>query len=449
MTLIHTNGGNIKGFTKEGLNYFLGIPYANPPIYKNRFKHSKYIESWNGTIEATSFKVIPPQPYNKLETFFSSHSQSFNQSEDCLYLNIWSQDNAYTNKPVIIYFYGGGFVNGHGSQELYTPEHIVKQHDVIVVTFNYRLGALGFLDWSYFNHNYDKNNGLSDQINVLKWIHTFIKDFGGNPNNVTLMGQSAGSMSIMALMQQPELDQYYHQVILLSGTLRLDSNLLGQEKAAHFISLKNTHFSKKSITDLTTMDILSLMSADEASRGKSKGLELIYAPIKEPNMSRPLSKFKKPLIVGTTKEEGKIYIRNESRKLPDERFVEVMKLNDIHLNDSQVQTSEDQARMVTTHYFEAPALSFLNQLESHRYCWKLRFDWCLSNQPAFQSAYHILDLIFWFGKIDILKAHGVNSLEHERDLSQHMINDLVYFATYHTLPWPSYSPHTPYCHIYK
>ena len=85
-------------------------------------------------------------------------------------------------------------------RELYTPEHIVEQYDVIVITFNYRLGALGFLDWSYFNAHYDKNNGLSDQIAVLKWVAHFIKYFGGDPDNVTLWGQS-GSMSIQALMR--------------------------------------------------------------------------------------------------------------------------------------------------------------------------------------------------------------------------------------------------------
>ena len=89
--------------------------------------------------------------------------------------------------------------------ELYTPEHIVEQYDVIVITFNYRLGALGFLDWSYFNAHYDKNNGLSDQIAVLKWVAHFIKYFGGDPDNVTLWGQSAGSMSIQALMRNHNL----------------------------------------------------------------------------------------------------------------------------------------------------------------------------------------------------------------------------------------------------
>ncbi|MFY0486615.1 carboxylesterase family protein, partial [Staphylococcus haemolyticus] len=78
----------------------------------------------------------------------------------CLHLNIWRQSTGKAQKPVINYFYGGGFINGHGSAELYTPEHIVEHYDVIVITFNYRLGALGCLDWSYFNAHYDKNNGL-------------------------------------------------------------------------------------------------------------------------------------------------------------------------------------------------------------------------------------------------------------------------------------------------
>ena len=174
-------------------------------------------------VDATQFRAIPPQPFNKLETFFSTTKQKFQPNEDCLHLNIWRQSTGKAKKPVIIYFYGGGFINGHGSAELYTPEHIVEQYDVIMITFNYRLGALGFLDWSYFNAHYDKNNGLSDQIAVLKWVAHFIKYFGGDPDNVTLWGQSAGSMSIQALMQQPQLDHYYHQVMLLSGILQLDS----------------------------------------------------------------------------------------------------------------------------------------------------------------------------------------------------------------------------------
>ncbi len=135
----------------------------------------------------------------------------------------------------------------------------MKQEDIIVVTFNYRLGALGFLDWSYFNENFDYNNGLSDQINVLKWVHLNIESFGVDPENITLMDQSAGSMSIMALMQMPEFDTYYHKVMLLSGTLNCDTQEIARLKAQHFSKLVTTYYSQQSVAELTSLDLLTLM----------------------------------------------------------------------------------------------------------------------------------------------------------------------------------------------
>ncbi|RIL72499.1 carboxylesterase/lipase family protein [Staphylococcus devriesei] len=448
MVTIQTRGGSIRGIEKDSLHMFLGIPYAYPPIKNRRFKHSELVTTWDNIIDASAFQSIPPQPDNKFETFFSSKLASFDQSEDCLYLNIWTQNNQLKNKPVMIYFYGGGFINGHGSAELYTPEHIVQQHDVIVVTFNYRLGALGYLDWSYFNQSYQKNNGLSDQINVLKWVHRFIKDFGGDPHNITLMGQSAGSMSIMALIQQPELDMYYRKAILLSGTLQLDTPLIGYLKAQHFDKLREQYFPNKEIEELTDNEILKLMEEDESARRKSKGLELIYAPIDDTTMYRSLSEFTKPVVVSYTQNEGDCYIRNESRKLAPQRFVEVMKLNDIIINIEEAQTGQQQAQVVTDLYFKQPALQFLDNLKNNPHKWLVRFDWSLSSHSDFKSAYHILDLIFWFGKMEILNAHNVKNLTSEIALSQQIMNDLAYFAKNSTMPWTPYSIHHTQPHVY-
>ena len=110
------------------------------------------------------------------------------------YLETIVQSKSFTCSDLLLC---GSFLQGHGTAELYCPEHIVEQENIIVVTFNYRLGALGYLDWSYFNQHLNYNNGISDQINVLRWVHQYIEHFGGDSNNVTLMGQSAGSMSIM------------------------------------------------------------------------------------------------------------------------------------------------------------------------------------------------------------------------------------------------------------
>lgn len=448
---VSTRGGIIRGNTIDGLDIFLGIPYAQPPIYERRFKHSVPLTKWEHPIDATSIAPIPPQPYNKLETFFSSHKQTFTQDENCLYLNIWKQHNHKTLKPVIIYFYGGGFINGHGTAELYNPQHLVEQEDVIVITFNYRLGAWGFLDWSYFDSTLDCNNGLSDQVSVLKWVHAFIEDFGGDPNNITLMGQSAGSMSIMALMSIPQLDQYYHKVMLLSGTLRLDSVNTGRLKAQHFEKLMHQHFDYTSIQQLNTDDILTLMSYDELARGKSKGLELIYNPIKTSEM-RHRHSMHKPIFVGYTADEGDIYIKNESKKLAPTRFVEVMALNDITLAEKDVQTASQQSSMITQYYFKQPAEHFLQQLSlhsEHTNLWCACFSWHDNKHSKFQSAYHILDVIFWFGSLQILKAHQLIPSTSTEELSRRMRHDVAYFALHGKMPWEPYNQQSTHIHIYQ
>lgn len=449
MVKVQIGKSTIYGKVNDGIESFKGIPYAYPPIGTRRFKHSQLLNIEDQEIEASTFKTIPPQPDNKLETFFSSKHSDFTQNEDCLYLNIWRQNHNNNKKPVIIYFYGGGFVNGHGSAELYTPEPIVQEHDVIVITFNYRLGALGFLDWSAFNAQFDYNNGLSDQINVLKWVHYYIEYFGGDPTNITLMGQSAGSMSIQALMQQPNLDAYYHKVVLLSGMLNLDTPHASHLKAHHFAALMNHHYPHTTLKDLSSKDMLKLMALDEQSRGPSKGLELIYSPVKDEVMNRPLSHFGKPLVIGYTKDEGDCYIRNEARKLNAKRFVEVMKLNHIDVVEADVQTGRQQADIVTDYYFIAPMMSFFNRLEHNSNQWLLRFDWSLPGHPHFASAYHILDLIFWFGKMKILNAHDVEDVISEMRLSKQMISDLVYFAKTSSMPWSPYSTINKHPHIYK
>ena len=117
-----------------------------------------------------------------------------------------------------------------------------------------------------------------------------------------------------------------------------------------------------------------------------------------------LFQFTKPVVIGTTKEEGNIYIRNESRKLSPERFVEVMTLNDIHLHISQAQTGKDQARMVTTHYFETPAISFLNQLDNNPHCWKLR----LTGAFLMHHRFNLLIIFFRFSVL-VWKIRGFKS----------------------------------------
>ncbi|WP_141764487.1 carboxylesterase family protein, partial [Staphylococcus sp. HMSC62A08] len=154
-----------------------------------------------------SYGKICPQPHNPFNSIFSTERQKLTQSEDCLYLNIWKNSSQNAKKPVMVWVHGGGFVNGHGSAEVNLPNVFVQNNDCIVVTFNYRLGAFGFLDLSSYG-DYDVNIGLYDQLNAIKWVYQNIKKFGGDPENITLAGQSAGAMSIQALLKIPDMKKY-------------------------------------------------------------------------------------------------------------------------------------------------------------------------------------------------------------------------------------------------
>ncbi|HHQ6731651.1 TPA: carboxylesterase family protein [Staphylococcus aureus] len=448
---INTTGGQIHGITQDGLDIFLGIPYAEPPIHDNRFKHSTLKTQWSEPIDATEIQPIPPQPDNKLEDFFSSHSTTFIEHEDCLYLNIWKQHNDQTKKPVIIYFYGGSFENGHGTAELYQPAHLVQNNDIIVITCNYRLGALGYLDWSYFNKDFHSNNGLSDQINVIKWVHQFIESFGGDANNITLMGQSAGSMSILTLLKIPDIEPYFHKVVLLSGALRLDTHESARNKAQHFQKMMRDYLDTDDVTSLSTDDILMLMAKLKQSRGPSKGLDLIYAPIKTDYIQNNYPTTK-PIFACYTKDEGDIYITSEQKKLSPQRFIDIMELNDIPLKYEDVQTAKQQSLAITNCYFKQPMKQFLQQLniqDSNAQLWLAEFAWHDTSSVHYRSAYHILDMVFWFGNLQILAAHQYPTTAHLKFLSRQMQNDLANFAKSGKMPWPIYHNERRYYRTYQ
>lgn len=142
---IDTKLGTIYGKSYAGFDVFKGIPYAQSPKGALRFKHAQPVTYYENDLYATEFGHTPIQPFNSLEAFFSPFQEPPQQSEDCLTLNIWRPHSKGDQLlPVIIFIYGGSFVNGHSAQDIYQPQTIVQQEDVIVVTFNYRLGALGF-----------------------------------------------------------------------------------------------------------------------------------------------------------------------------------------------------------------------------------------------------------------------------------------------------------------
>lgn len=189
--------------TKEGLQLFFGIPFAKPPVGNLRWKAPQPVDNWKGVLQTKKFGPRPVQGI----VFGDMSSRSEGLSEDCLYLNVWTPAKHDTKGlPVLVYFYGGGFVAGDGSEPRYDGAAMAKK-GIVAVTVNYRLNIFGFFSHPELSaeasYKGSGNYGLLDQNAALKWVQKNIAAFGGDPSKVTIAGESAGSISVTAQMASP------------------------------------------------------------------------------------------------------------------------------------------------------------------------------------------------------------------------------------------------------
>ncbi len=200
-----TENGMIEGNydIKTGIQTYLGVPFAKPPVDELRWNAPQPMENWDGVKETKEFSPRPMQT----EVFGDMKSRSNGVSEDCLYLNIWTPANRNTKGlPVLVYFYGGGFVAGDAAEYRYDGESMAKK-GIVVVNPNYRLNIFGFLAHPDLSaeapYNSSGNYGLLDQVAALNWVKKNIAAFGGDPEKITIAGESAGSISVSMLMASP------------------------------------------------------------------------------------------------------------------------------------------------------------------------------------------------------------------------------------------------------
>ncbi len=207
-TPIAVTGGEILGTQSqyEDVIVYKGIPYAAPPIGNLRWKAPQPVIPWNGVKECTDWGYSAIQPKQAPFMMWSKEFiiEDTGYSEDCLTLNVWAKENNELKKPVLVYIHGGGFTSGGSSCEVYDGAYMAK-HDVIYVSINYRVGVLGYLAHPDLTKEAGTsgNYGILDMIQALKWVKENIEQFGGDSDDVTIMGQSAGSASVHELIASP------------------------------------------------------------------------------------------------------------------------------------------------------------------------------------------------------------------------------------------------------
>lgn len=221
--VVRTDGGLISGERLGPVDAFLGVPYAAPPVADRRWRPPQPVSSWPGTRNATRFA---PACMQKGVSMPGETPPSI--SEDCLYLNIWRPRGRRAPAPVMVWIHGGGYANGSAAMPLYWGDRLAAK-GVLVVSLGYRLGPFGFLAHPELSRESGQgtsgNYGLMDQIAALRWVQRNITRLGGDSQNVTLFGQSAGAMSISILMASPEAKGLFHRAIGQSGGVSSRSGL--------------------------------------------------------------------------------------------------------------------------------------------------------------------------------------------------------------------------------
>ncbi|WP_328356811.1 carboxylesterase/lipase family protein [Mycobacterium sp. NBC_00419] len=215
--VVETGYGPVRGSDDGRVRIWKGLRYAAAPVGDLRWRAPQPPQPWTEVLDATAFGPVSPQPRSPIPMGLGTRAD-----EDCLFLNVWApsdSNGASTGdpKPVMVWVHGGAYIFGSGSQPLYDGTELATGSDVIVVTINYRLGALGFVDFSSFDAGFDSNTALRDVLAALRWVRDNIAGFGGDPDRVTLFGESAGAGIVTTLLAVPEAAGLFSRAIAQSS----------------------------------------------------------------------------------------------------------------------------------------------------------------------------------------------------------------------------------------
>jgi para-nitrobenzyl esterase len=400
------------------------------------------------------------------------------QSQDCLYLNVWTPRADRKRRPVMVWIHGGAFILGSGSTAIYAGTRLAKRGDVVIVTINYRLGALGFLSWEGLDSGDDRppaNLGTRDQIAALEWVRDNISKFGGDPENVTVFGESAGAMSIGTLLGVPSARGLFHKAILQSGAAHNVSNPdVAARVGEQFVeALEITGPPTKELLELPVMQLMRPPAPTTARVGLEDGI-MAWQPCVDGDLvpEQPLHAIGRgdaadiPILIGTNRDEFKLFmaadrIRLDDRKLK-ERLRRLMPGVDAEGNalaDKALvayeravgprgrEASERWAAFQGDRIFHYPASRLADVQADHQpKTYAYLFEWVPPVVGRALGSCHAIELPFVFGgvKTALLRAGLVGNPSAQR-LCSRMQDAWISFARsgepgHEDLPdWPAYS----------
>ena len=463
IALADTEYGKVKGYILRGINYFLGISYGAPTSGKNRFMPPQKPEPWDDVLPTVWWGNSTPQniegQYSNSYSAFVDHWNYDDISEDCLRLNVFTPGIADGKKrPVLVWFHGGGFTAGNGiEQDGYNGENISRKGDIVFVSVNHRLGPMGFSNLAGVGGDKfaDSGNvGILDLVAALEWVRDNIENFGGDPGNVTIMGQSGGGGKVKAITGTPKAKGLFHKAVVLSGFIRLWGEKDTTEKVGEYI-LREAGITKNEIAKLQEIpwqDYYALANRAAAKFAQETGEEIGmggFVPVvgtdvipAEPYFpeATPLIEDIPMIFSSTTEEMSPSRTNPELENITLEEVIEQVKVRagfEAGLGDKAEEVVKAYAKafpdkrpveiwaLVSASRKGNVALadSKVKQKAPVYMAW---FGW---QPPLFNNrmrAFHCLDICFWFSNTDEMYTHTGGG-KRPRALSEKISGSLIQF----------------------
>jgi para-nitrobenzyl esterase len=420
--VVSTVSGKVRGLREDGMAQWRGIPYAEPPLGALRFLPPRPPVPWTGERDATRFGAVAEQVRNSGSVMNSIGDQPM--SEDCLVLNVFSPAADGARRPVVVWIHGGAFVMGSGSQPLYNPASFVTRHDLVVVSINYRLGLLGLLYLGELaGERYRHGNvALLDQIAALRWVRENIAAFGGDPARITIMGESAGAISVASLLGMPAARGLFDRAILQSGAtgLKPPSRAEATDLARRVLADLGTD-----VAGLADVPAERLVTVQERFV-RTRGIGAFTPYIDGESIPRPPTEAvrdgdgaKVPILIGSNRDEwalfdlflGKSATGAQKAYLRDRFGEDLLRIQAACRDARGTRTAAPgPARtpdagawidVIGDLMFRIPAIRLAEAHGRHAPVWMYRFDWESPARDGRLGAAHAVEMPFVWNQLDL------------------------------------------------
>ncbi|HUZ44123.1 MAG TPA: carboxylesterase/lipase family protein [Acidimicrobiales bacterium] len=419
--VVETSSGRIEGRAGAGFQSFLGIPYAAPPTGAGRFRPPEPAPAWTGVRAADAFGPVAPQLPSPLENLLGA-APIVSDEAGCLSLNVWTPDTGGGGRPVMVWIHGGAFITGSGSTPWYDGAHFAVNHDVVVVTVNYRLGVLGFTYLAELagpDYQASGSVGILDQAAALGWVRDNIAAFGGDPGNVTIFGESAGAMCVGTLLGLPEASGLFHRAILQSGAA---SNSLEPDKANQYATelLAALDLGPGDVARLQQLPVEALLEAQGKLALAYAQRGMMFQPVVDGSVleRRPIDSVAAgsvadvPILIGTNRDEWNLFSVMDPRfASTDEAALEAAAaalfgegagaaVSTYRAGRPGATPAQILSAMTTDSVFRIPAVRLAEaQQKAGGDAWMYRFDWATSAFGGLLGSCHALEIPFVFDNL--------------------------------------------------